>query len=428
MLACVATFALDGVFASSFDLSFSACAGVYLGIVDAGHGSISGEGIDGPYEADTSGSPTDRVVVTERTPGVTTTPLTAEDNIVLFDHITQSNDHDSATFEVKTEPGIIYEITLFPPPGAAFDLLAFGPKFSAAGFTANGYSPNGLSPNGLSPNGLSPNGLSSNGFSPNGLSPNGLSPNGLSPNGLSWTRNSEVLDDLPLQELAPPDSTGVYASNNRGDQPEKLYIVGNHGDEGVLTVSTEHLVMEGSRRMGEWASIREHIPSMDAVLTPGHRPGHYFFADKADGLLFAGDHVLPTITPSIGFTVPPAEDSLGDFMRSLAKVRSLPDLQVLPAHGPVAPSAHARVDELLAHHEHRLDLCLKSLGERGTTTAHVVAQDLGWTRHEKAYDELDLFSQGMASMETKAHLELLVARGELTEQSDPEGIRYTASA
>lgn len=33
-----------------------------------------------------------------------------------------------------------------------------------------------------------------------------------------------------------------------------------------LTVSTEHLIIEGGRRMGEWTSIREHIPSPDAVL------------------------------------------------------------------------------------------------------------------------------------------------------------------
>jgi len=69
-------------------------------------------------------------------------------------------------------------------------------------------------------------------------------------------------------------------------------------------------------------------------------------------VLFASDHVLPTITPSIGFTAPPPVDPLGDFMASLTKVRSLPDLRLLPAHGRVAPSSHARVDELLAHHEH----------------------------------------------------------------------------
>jgi glyoxylase-like metal-dependent hydrolase (beta-lactamase superfamily II) len=167
--------------------------------------------------------------------------------------------------------------------------------------------------------------------------------------------------------------------------------------------------------------------TIDAVHTPGHTPGHYVFADKAAGLLFAGDHVLPTITPSIGFTVPPTPDPLGDFMASLTKVRTLPDLQILPAHGPVAPSSHARVDELLAFHERRLELSLAALAD-GPATGFTVAQTLGWTRHEKAYDELDEFSQGMASMETKAHLELLVARGDATREETAEGVLFGAVA
>jgi glyoxylase-like metal-dependent hydrolase (beta-lactamase superfamily II) len=166
--------------------------------------------------------------------------------------------------------------------------------------------------------------------------------------------------------------------------------------------------------------------AIDAVHTPGHTPGHYVFADRADGLLFAGDHVLPTITPSIGFTIPAAPDPLGHFMASLTKVRSLPDLRVLPAHGPVAPSTHARVDELLVHHEERLDLCLASLRSRGPSVAAVVAGDLGWTRHLRSYDELDVFNQGMAAMETKAHLDLLVARGEATAFETDGGVVYTA--
>jgi hypothetical protein len=28
-----------------------------------------------------------------------------------------------------------------------------------------------------------------------------------------------------------------------------------------MTVSTEHLIIEGGRRMGEWAAIREHVPA-----------------------------------------------------------------------------------------------------------------------------------------------------------------------
>ncbi|THJ16071.1 MBL fold metallo-hydrolase [Nocardioides sp.] len=160
---------------------------------------------------------------------------------------------------------------------------------------------------------------------------------------------------------------------------------------------------------------------LDAVHTPGHTAGHYVFADRSAGLLFAGDHVLPTITPSIGFTMPPAPDPLGDFMASLAKVRALPDLTVLPAHGPVAPSTHARVDELLAHHEHRLERSLTTL-DGGPLTALAAATRLSWTRHERSFDELDLFNQGIAAMETKAHLELLVARGLATRSTTPEGV------
>ncbi|MBM9461022.1 MBL fold metallo-hydrolase [Nocardioides sp. zg-536] len=164
--------------------------------------------------------------------------------------------------------------------------------------------------------------------------------------------------------------------------------------------------------------------TIDAVHTPGHTPGHYVYADQAEGVLFAGDHVLPTITPSIGFTVPATEQPLGEFMSSLARVRQLPDLRLLPAHGPVAPSTHERVDELLAHHETRLEQSLDSVRSRGTVTALVVARDLGWTRHERAFTELDPFSQGMAAMETKAHLDLLVARGLLAAESHDEGVVY----
>ncbi len=107
----------------------------------------------------------------------------------------------------------------------------------------------------------------------------------------------------------------------------------------------------GAIRTPGWTATtrsRSGTRTIDAVHTPGHTQGHYVFADRPAGLLFAGDHVLPTITPSIGFEPVPAEQPLRDFMASLTKVRGLPDLRLLPAHGPVAPSSHARVDELLA--------------------------------------------------------------------------------
>jgi glyoxylase-like metal-dependent hydrolase (beta-lactamase superfamily II) len=160
--------------------------------------------------------------------------------------------------------------------------------------------------------------------------------------------------------------------------------------------------------------------TLDAVHTPGHTQGHYVFADQAAGLLFAGDHVLPTITPSIGFESVPVQQPLRDFLGSLAKVRGLPDLAILPAHGPVAPSSHTRVDELTAHHEERLQLCLAALGDT-TASAYEVAGELPWTRHQLDLTDLDIFNTALASLETKAHLELLVARGQAFRDKDEHG-------
>lgn len=168
------------------------------------------------------------------------------------------------------------------------------------------------------------------------------------------------------------------------------------------------------------------LRTLNAVHTPGHTAGHFVFADHSSKLLFAGDHVLPTITPSLGFTMPPAPNPLRDFMESLIKVRALPDMRLLPAHGPVTPSSHARIDELLVHHEDRLAETLNALGLH-TRTAFDVAHDLGWTRHERSIDELDQFNQGLAAMETKAHLELLVALGLVTRKQTREGVFLYAS-
>ncbi|NUR09731.1 MAG: MBL fold metallo-hydrolase [Nocardioidaceae bacterium] len=165
--------------------------------------------------------------------------------------------------------------------------------------------------------------------------------------------------------------------------------------------------------------------TLDAVSTPGHTRGHFVFADRSAGLLFAGDHVLPTITPSIGFEPAYAEQPLGDFLASLAKVRAMPDLRLLPAHGPVTGSSHARVEELVAHHDERLRLCRASVGT-GPRTALDVARDLPWTRRGRHLDDLDVFNAALAVMETAVHLDLLVARGDLV-CGDADGVREYAA-
>src|SRR5262249_31114448 len=57
--------------------------------------------------------------------------------------------------------------------------------------------------------------------------------------------------------------------------------------------------------------------TLTAIATPGHTRGHVVFADHSAGLLFAGDHVLPHITPSISLEAAPTDLPLADFLSSL---------------------------------------------------------------------------------------------------------------
>ncbi|HET9079664.1 MAG TPA: MBL fold metallo-hydrolase [Trebonia sp.] len=161
--------------------------------------------------------------------------------------------------------------------------------------------------------------------------------------------------------------------------------------------------------------------TLRAIHTPGHTTGHVVFHDEAAGLLFAGDHVLPHITPSIGFQPVIVRSSLVQYLSSLRLVLTLPDTRLLPAHGPVQPSTHARVHQLLEHHETRLAQTLEAAAA-GPVTAFAAAGALPWTRRQRKFAELDLMNQLLATGETSAHLEVLVARGQLTRERSPEGI------
>jgi glyoxylase-like metal-dependent hydrolase (beta-lactamase superfamily II) len=152
--------------------------------------------------------------------------------------------------------------------------------------------------------------------------------------------------------------------------------------------------------------------TLDVIATPGHTRGHVVMRDAPAGLLFSGDHILPHITPSIGFEAVPAPTPLRSYLESLRLVKDLPDTVLLPAHGPPTPSVHRRVDELLAHHEVRLAAIYREV-QRGASTAFEVATALRWTRRERTLDELDLFNQMLAVTETGAHLDVLVLQGEL---------------
>jgi glyoxylase-like metal-dependent hydrolase (beta-lactamase superfamily II) len=172
--------------------------------------------------------------------------------------------------------------------------------------------------------------------------------------------------------------------------------------------------------------IKLETVTWQAYPTPGHTRGHVVFVDAGRDVMFAGDHVLPRITPSIGLEQNAAGLPLRDYLDSLKLVRDLPDRRLLPAHGPVSPSVHARVDELIDHHDTRLTRMEETVQAHPGTAADT-ARRMRWTRRERRFDELDLISRCLAVTETLAHLEVLVAAGRLR-RTDSAGTAYYAGA
>lgn len=239
---------------------------------------------------------------------------------------------------------------------------------------------------------------------------------------------------------------GAQVALGRGEKPTLDLL--QQGDRRPLSAQVVELRRLGARELADglekavagspvdpadWQSPDEWLEAgplpltggrvLEAVPTPGHTAGHVVFHDLDAGLLFAGDHVLPTITPSIGFEPVLQDNPLGAFLRSLALVRSRPDARLLPAHGAVTDSVHARVDELVAHHGRRLDEVLAALPSTDGCAAEV-AGVLRWTRHGRSLEELDGFNRMLAVFETAAHLDLLLAQERLVREEVDGVLRY----
>lgn len=141
--------------------------------------------------------------------------------------------------------------------------------------------------------------------------------------------------------------------------------------------------------------------------TPGHTDHHAVLIDEADGILFAGDHILPAITSNISLYPWSRQDPLGDFMGALRAMRDLPVRRVLPAHGEPFDDLPGRVDALIAHHEHRLTRVVEALG-REELAAYAVCRRI-FPVLRNAHEER------FALAETLAHLRHLETRGMVRE-------------
>lgn len=151
--------------------------------------------------------------------------------------------------------------------------------------------------------------------------------------------------------------------------------------------------------------------------TPGHSPGHICLYDRQDGLLFAGDHMLPELSPNIGLHPQSTPDPLHEYLDGLRRMAALEPELILPSHGRPFTGAPARVKVLEAHHRRRLEQAVEIVG-RGKQTAWEVALEL-WGPRSNFYEKR------LALQEALAHLQALAVEDRVTKSVTPDSVRWT---
>src|ERR1700716_1145436 len=154
--------------------------------------------------------------------------------------------------------------------------------------------------------------------------------------------------------------------------------------------------------------------------TPGHSPGHICLYDPQDKLLFAGDHMLPELSPNIGLHPQSTPDPLHEYLDGLRRLAAYEPELILPSHGRPFADAPARVKVLAAHHVRRLEQIVDIVG-RGKQTAWEVALKL-WGPRENLYEKR------LALQEALAHLQALAVDGRLLKFVTPTSVRWSTSA
>jgi glyoxylase-like metal-dependent hydrolase (beta-lactamase superfamily II) len=148
----------------------------------------------------------------------------------------------------------------------------------------------------------------------------------------------------------------------------------------------------------------------------GHSPEHISLHCEALDLMISGDMVLPRISTNISvIDLEPEGNPLPLYLESLQRLRVLPaSTLVLPSHGKPFTGLHARIDQLLAHHEERLAEVMATCAEAPASAADVLP--VMFKR------ELDLHQTTFAMGEVVAHLNALWLDGRLQRRRDAAGV------
>ncbi|MEO0392075.1 MAG: MBL fold metallo-hydrolase [Pseudomonadota bacterium] len=210
-------------------------------------------------------------------------------------------------------------------------------------------------------------------------------------------------------------AAGVEFYRRLGVSTQALLNIAQRGNLYTLGVSP---VPRSYRRLVDQEIITIGDTDWRVITTPGHAPEMACLYAPTRNILIAADHILPEISPNVSvWGDEPDANPLQEFRQSLAKVKQLvpADCLVLPSHGRPFYGLHDRIDWLDHHHDERLAETLKACAT--PVTGKDVMVQLFARR-------LDAQQWGFAMGETVAHLNYLIATGQITKKEDADGILF----
>lgn len=136
---------------------------------------------------------------------------------------------------------------------------------------------------------------------------------------------------------------------------------------------------------------------VSVMATPGHTAGHLCLRDDDRGLLFIGDHVLPTVFPGLGLGGATPSNPLADYLASVDALRPYGHYEAAPGHGYRFTGLGQRAAECADHQLKRAREVASVLDE---PTIWDIASRLTWTA---GWDGLHGFQLLSALTQTAMH-------------------------
>ncbi len=166
--------------------------------------------------------------------------------------------------------------------------------------------------------------------------------------------------------------------------------------------------------------------TLRCLHTPGHTPGHMCLYEPNEKLLFAGDHILFDITPNIT-PWQDIDDALGMYLESLIKIKTYDISRTFAAHRENGMSVYERADQLIAHHQARLDELYEIIRQNPGIDCYNAASKMTWSIRAKDWSDFPATQKFFAVGEAAAHIDHLLHTGRVRGHAGPGVKTYTVN-